>query len=703
MSQANTIPIAQLTPLYARRFQAGITDPIRPVETPAGVSDEAYARYRGRVELQGFLTIIRANVLARDRAELQIALQKLSQMAYHEMERSPDQSHTLPLDARNLPDSYRVTVTIGFGATLFRDRTGRDRYGLRGRMPRSLKIMPSLPQDQFLPGDTATDIILLVCSDHQYVNVWITKRMTDANDLGQYFDVTGVERGFARPDLREHLGFDDGIANLRATGDDPLHRLVYVDQQAHEPAWCEGGTYLVYRKIREQIGEWERIAEAEQERRIGRSKRDGNPLTHNFNRETLIPDYAGDEDGQLTPLMSHIRKVQPRRPAPDLFGVNDLDRRFHRRAYPFFDGVQNDQLQVGLHFLAFMRSIREQFEHVATMWQFNPNFPRRGTGIDAMYAEYDGKPPTLSTLDGGYYFCPPGITEKDDFVGSGLFGPRGQSLRRSVHMTTTKSPVSFYLFDFDDNIMYLKTKIVVINTITGEEVELSTEDYAAVHPQLGKPGKWGDYAEFEGTFRNFRDADAAPDEQPFVKDVLAAVQQSEDKWKAPSWDLLVYACQKQRPVSIITARGHSAATIQAGIRALVNSKLLPAEPVYHSIYPVTNEATRKQLSENTAPNTEALTMPALTIPALKRLAIIESVDRAVRDYGPELPHRFGMSDDDPANISLIVSAMRDCKEKHQDKRFFVINSQREQKVKLEVFTIDTAVVGNPHATEDLLH
>jgi hypothetical protein len=257
-------------------------------------------------------------------------------------------------------------------------------------------------------------------------------------------------------------------------------------------------------------------------------------------------------------------------------------------------------------------------------------------------------------------------------------------------------PVSFYFFDFDDNIMFLTTKIIVVNTVTGEEVLLSTEEYAAVHPQLGKAGKWEDYAEFLGTFRNFRDTDAPPDQQPFVKDVLAAVQQSPDKWQAPSWDLFVYACEKRRPVSIVTARGHSPETIKAGIRALVNSKLLPAEPVYHSIYPVANETIREQLGESKKPG--ALQM---TTPALKKLAIIESVDRGVREHGPDLPHRFGMSDDDPSNVSLVITAMRDCKAKHPDKRFFVINSQRDQKVKLEVFTINTAVVGDPTASDPL--
>jgi deferrochelatase/peroxidase EfeB len=63
-----------------------------------------------------------------------------------------------------------------------------------------------------------------------------------------------------------------------------------------------------------------------------------------------------------------------------------------------------------------MRNIREQFEYVATMWQMNPDFPVKGTGIDALYAHK-----ILSTIYGGYYFCPPAPRDKDDFIGSALF------------------------------------------------------------------------------------------------------------------------------------------------------------------------------------------------------------------------------------------------------------------------------------------
>ena len=73
------------------------------------------------------------------------------------------------------------------------------------------------------------------------------------------------------------------------------------------------------------------------------------------------------------------------------------------------------QVDCGLHFLAYMRNLRRQFEWVAQMWQMNPDFPVPGTGIDVLYARG-----ILSTV-GGYYFCPPAPRGKDAFLGSRMF------------------------------------------------------------------------------------------------------------------------------------------------------------------------------------------------------------------------------------------------------------------------------------------
>jgi hypothetical protein len=260
-------------------------------------------------------------------------------------------------------------------------------------------------------------------------------------------------------------------------------------------------------------------------------------------------------------------------------------------------------------------------------------------------------------------------------------------------MPTQNDSRSFYFFDFDDNIMYLDTPIFIRNTVTHEIRKLSTGEFANVSPHLGLPGEWQDYAMFEGSYANFRDLppsqQAAGQKPCFVQDVETALQSPEQDWKGPSWDLFYYACAKERPVSLITARGHEPETLKSGIRVLVEKGLLPKEPNYHTLYPVSNERVRREQLDDTT--------LSLTTPALKKRAICQSVTRALDIYGAAPAHRFGMSDDDPQNVHLIISAMCECKKKYADKRFFVINTHHGEMVKLEVFPVDFPVVGHPDA------
>lgn len=256
--------------------------------------------------------------------------------------------------------------------------------------------------------------------------------------------------------------------------------------------------------------------------------------------------------------------------------------------------------------------------------------------------------------------------------------------------------ISFYFFDFDDNIMFLGTPILIRNTVTGEVVEISTGEFANIQSRLSQPGEWGDYAIFEGTFSHFRDVPAEQLQpgrrQFFVEDVARALESDGAKWKAPSWSLFSHACETQRPISIVTARGHHPETLKAGIHLLVEKGYITKEPNYHTVFPVGNDEVRRQQLGDC----ELI----MTTPALKKAAIIESVKQALATYGPEPKHRFGMSDDDPNNVRLIISAMRDCKIQHPDNRFFVIDTNYEEKVKLEVFPFDMPVTGQPEVDSD---
>jgi len=266
-------------------------------------------------------------------------------------------------------------------------------------------------------------------------------------------------------------------------------------------------------------------------------------------------------------------------------------------------------------------------------------------------------------------------------------------------MTSDTVDQSFYFFDLDDNTLFLETPIFVRkgDGEAGEVKRLSTTEFAGIRTQLGKEGPWKDFEIFDGTYGHFRDIPADElqpgQKQYLVEDIEQAIAGDPETWQAPSWKLFVYACRKQRPLSIVTARGHSRETLKAGIRVLLDHGLIEKEPNYLTIYAVGNPDIQAELIASLDDEEERSRVQQLSDPtsALKRIAIRNTVDKALEIYGAEPEHRFGMSDDDPKNVDLIIKAMCDCKKKYPDKRFFVIDTHEGEMVKLEVFPVDYPV------------
>jgi hypothetical protein len=282
---------------------------------------------------------------------------------------------------------------------------------------------------------------------------------------------------------------------------------------------------------------------------------------------------------------------------------------------------------------------------------------------------------------------------------------RGGGIQPVASSATNAAPAqakqSFYFFDFDDNIMYLSTPVVIRNRQTGQSKNVSTTEFANIRNDLGQIGAWKDFEIFDGTYRHF--SDIPPDQlkpsqtQYFLEDIEKAISAKETDWQAPSWPLLVYACQHQRPTVIITARGHSRETIADGLRLLAKKELLPKAPNLFAVYPVGNPEVAVELIDGVSDPKEQQRLKGArdTTSDLKRLAIRQAVDMALQKYGAEPDHHFGMSDDDPLNVDLIIKAMCDCKVKYMQKRFFVINTHKGEWVKLEVFPATHPVAGNP--------
>jgi hypothetical protein len=115
--------------------------------------------------------------------------------------------------------------------------------------------------------------------------------------------------------------------------------------------------------------------------------------------------------------------------------------------------------------------------------------------------------------------------------------------------------------------------------------------------------------------------------------------------------------------------------LKQGIKTFVDDKLLPIEPNYLSIFPVSNQKTRIHLGDTN------LTMNTAQ---LKQKAIRASVEAAIDVYGYSDHHRFGMSDDDPKNLQLILDEMRDLKKDYPRMSFHVIDTAHGRFVKHEV-------------------
>jgi cytidine deaminase len=265
--------------------------------------------------------------------------------------------------------------------------------------------------------------------------------------------------------------------------------------------------------------------------------------------------------------------------------------------------------------------------------------------------------------------------------------------------------LSFYFFDFDDNIMFVETPILIRNKQTKKIEKVSTAEFARIRGEFGKPGQYEDLQVFDETYSHFRDI-AADKMKPngvqyFIEDVTKAIAGKEEAWQRPAWPLFVHACKEQRPVAIVTARGHSPETLKAGVRVLKEKGWIEREPNYLAIYAVGNAEVAAELMATVTDAKDRQNLEALPdkTSALKRIAIRRAVDSAMEEYGSEPEHRFGMSDDDPQNVDLIIKAMCDCKNKYPDKRFFVINTHEGEWVKLEIFPVNFPVTKRVSANE----
>ena len=112
----------------------------------------------------------------------------------------------------------------------------------------------------------------------------------------------------------------------------------------------------------------------------------------------------------------------------------------------------------------------------------------------------------------------------------------------------------YYAFDWDDNIVSMPTKIILKDE-DGDEVGMSTEDFATYREEIGK-----EPFEFDGHTIVGYSEDAliwfgVKGDKQFIVDAMMAKP-------GPSWDDFVEAINNGSIFSIVTARGHTPSVLK---------------------------------------------------------------------------------------------------------------------------------------------
>jgi deferrochelatase/peroxidase EfeB len=229
-------------------------------------------------------------------------------------------------------DADGLTITVGFGASLFDGR-----YGLAGRRPAGLAPDALPGADRLDPRRGGGDLLVQVRGEDRQVVFHAVHQLSNA--------ALGIARrrwsqhGFLSrpaPDAtpRNLFGFKDGTVNPAPGDDAALSRHVWAP--AGDP--LAGGTYLVYRRVRMRLQAWDRSALDVQEQAVGRRKASGAPLGGGDERTPLRLSAA--------PPRSHVRLAHP-----DANG----GVRLLRRAYNYDDGATADGEQdAGVAFVCFV-------------------------------------------------------------------------------------------------------------------------------------------------------------------------------------------------------------------------------------------------------------------------------------------------------------------------------------------------------------
>ncbi|MEI9906787.1 MAG: iron uptake transporter deferrochelatase/peroxidase subunit [Actinomycetota bacterium] len=297
--------------------------------------------------------------------------------------------------------SSNLSITFGFGPTLFQSEDGVDRFGISGQSPKDLVQLPALPRDQIIPGASHGDLCIQVCADDPQVSFHASRnlireafgiadlRWAQAGFLGKFAEASHTTTP------RNLLGFKDGTANPKTSVAAEMDADIWIDDPS-EPQWLQGGAYLAVRKIKNIVETWDRTSLREQENIIGRTKSFGAPLSGGDEFTEIDLKMKNGKGEFVVPEKSHVRIAHP---------DNNAGRKMLRRGFNYDDGSDFvGRTSAGLFFMAYQKSLSKNFipvlQSLASQDALNEYISHIGTGVFAI---------------------PSGVLSRNDFIGQQLF------------------------------------------------------------------------------------------------------------------------------------------------------------------------------------------------------------------------------------------------------------------------------------------
>ncbi|MEY4423474.1 MAG: hypothetical protein RLZZ258_577 [Actinomycetota bacterium] len=368
-----------------------------------GSSVPFYGKYQAGITtpMQDRLYFAAFNVETEDTAQLKRVLKEWT-LAAERMSRGTDAGpigaasgmpEAPPDDtgeALDLP-AARVTMTIGFGPSIFDSR-----FGFSSRKPAGFDNLPIFAGDEIETEQQNADLMIQVCADddqvafHAIRNLIRIAKGTISPVWLQSGFLGAAKTSASRHTPRNLFGFKDGTANLNVDDITETQMHLWVDR-----GWMTNGTYMAVRNFRFDIETWDRSSLVEQEQVFGRTKGAGAPLSGGS--EFSQPDFkAKNARGELAIAEdSHMALAHPSKHG----GAKIL-----RRAFNYSNGTDRvARIDAGLLFISYQKDLEKQFVPI-----------QRALANNDQMNEY------VTVIGSSTYACPPGLAP-GEFWGHQLF------------------------------------------------------------------------------------------------------------------------------------------------------------------------------------------------------------------------------------------------------------------------------------------